>query len=1079
MCGTMSEDGSVIDGCGKLFGHGGALSSHRKACKTRFVCGCGSAFSSNAALHGHRRTCVITKKRAAHLPKRDPVACLELKALLKGPAIQPGPNDHTVLKVSFSRLRCRAASVASGHCTDAAAACAESAHQPSGNESADAAAACAESRQPQKGEPSTTEGEPSSTHQPSGNESADAAAACAESRQPQKGEPSTTEGEPSSTHQPSGNESADAAAACAKSRQPQKGEPSTTEGGPSSTHQPSVNESADADAAAAHDASAATQIPRGVQQLKTPKRDRHPTLKAKLQARDVVAQEVLRQSGEAVLGKKIAEHSLECIDDAPFTAYLQSLNAARQRTRGEVTIRKVHSDVLSLFNIKCLHDEDKNQLSKKDSRTPDIDICLLVYRRAVDAARAYSSTGPLEQAQQHERALRALFDFSSFLHDRWPDKVAELRAHTDSLQLLKDSAASRRGEAQRLTPRRSVDNRGGRPGTAAEARELRNATARDLKAALAGAMEVWDRNRHTFNPASDREIMLQLLWLIHNSISVASRPWLLFSHLRVGEPPQCLATLSGRQSLRMTDTHIGYLGWNQALAGFVIHRLRGKRVAATPEHAQILHADVTPILASYLRALLRYLFGCADGKLATPADVMQAFLRELQTQQTRKSVSPTLTARQENAAAIDGATRLHAGKFHHVPAPHLLLNNRGRPFTSTNLQTAVEALMLPKMFGSRHDAANTTVCDSLGWHASERGELKISMAGCMDTSPLHFEQTYADMYADGAKERQLGYWYDLIVTKEVFAFGVRVLPECVVLKSTDGTYSHIQYTPALVHNPPLQTGESCLVTFLRDVGASDSRQGWCLPCLSNPTVSCIPMSIVSASKKQVCSEYSFTYDAVAGMYFRPQTGDEAVEEATQNWLAEQGLTRDDAYEHLVRWKHRGRRVASKPRVGSILLQASTGTPWVVQSLGVEDASVTAHPLCYNDHPIGKWRRPLPTEVMPRTLQVAKSTAECPRGALLLQHLDWFSTPQRPDIVVCHAGGALSQCLRWQAQADEVSAAGCTQCWVDLCPTTGSDSSQGRAASTRAMRNRADKVQEELEVMQMMDEVDAERMRSGH
>ena len=30
-----------------------------------------------------------------------------------------------------------------------------------------------------------------------------------------------------------------------------------------------------------------------------------------------------------------------------------------------------------------------------------------------------------------------------------------------------------------------------------------------------------------------------------------------------------------------------------------------------------------------------------------------------------------------------------------------------------------------------------------------------------------------------------------------------------------------------------------------------------------------------------------------------------------------------------------------------------------------------------------------------------------------------------------------------------------------------------------MRNRADKVQEELEVMQMMDEVDAERMRSGH
>ena len=574
--------------------------------------------------------------------------------------------------------------------------------------------------------------------------------------------------------------------------------------------------------------------------------------------------------------------------------------------------------------------------------------------------------------------------------------------------------------------------------------------------------------------------MLKLLWLIHNSISVASRPWLLFSHLRVGDPPRFVATLTGKQSLRKSDTHIGYLGWNQALARFVIHRLRGKRVEAIPEHAQFLHADVTDVLASYLRALLRYLHGRVAGKLRTPADVMEAFRREQDTA-AHSHASLAHTALQANAAAAEGAARSHANKFRYVPAPHLLLNNKGRPFTSTGLQTAVESLMLPKMFCARHDAANSTVGDSLGWHSAESRELMNSMAGCMDTSPLHFEKTYADIYADGAKDRHLGYWYDLVVTKEAFEFGVRVLPRCVVLNSTDSTCSRIQYSPALVHNPPLQTGDSCLVTFLTEVDTSDSRQGWCLP--SNPTpVACIPMSIVSASKKLIHSEYSFEYDAPAGMYFRQQTGglcDAAVEEATQNWLAQHELTTDDAYEHLVQWQRKGRKLASKPRPGSILLQASTGTPWVVTSLSVDDGSVTAHALCYNDHPIGKWRRPLPAEVTSTMLHVATTVAECPPGALLLQHLDWFSTPQRPDIVVCRDGGALSECRRWQTQGDEIQAAGCTtKCWVDLRPIARCDSSQGCAVGTQAMRSRAEKAHEELQLMQMMDEVGAQRKRRG-
>ena len=372
-CGTMSKDGSITDGCGKLFTHRGALTSHRKTCPKRFVCGCGLSFSSDAALCGHRRACDSGKKAACVVSRSVP-KLLELRALLKEPAIQSGPNDHTVVQPCDSRLRCRAES--SSRSNDMI------------NEGAGPRSPCG----------------------------TDAAAAC------------------ESTHQPS------------------------------SSHR------------TAHgNADAAT-------------RSRRPTLKAKMLASDAFAQELLRKSGEAVLGKKIAEHAIECIDDAPFTAYLQSLNATRVRTRAEVTVRKVHSDVLSFFNIKCLHEEDKNQLTKDDSHTRHpIDVCLLVYRRAVEGARAHSSTNSLQHAQQHERTLRALLDFSSFLHDKWPIKMAGLQEHTDSLQLLKDAAASQRSEAQRLTPmiaRRSVS------GSAAAARELRNTTARDLKGALAKEMQV-------------------------------------------------------------------------------------------------------------------------------------------------------------------------------------------------------------------------------------------------------------------------------------------------------------------------------------------------------------------------------------------------------------------------------------------------------------------------------------------------------------------------------------------------------------------------------------------------------------
>ena len=108
-CGTMSKDGSITDGCGKLFTHRGALTSHRKTCPKRFVCGCGLSFSSDAALCGHRRACDSGKKAACVVSRSVP-KLLELRALLKEPAIQSGPNDHTVVQPCDSRLRCRAES---------------------------------------------------------------------------------------------------------------------------------------------------------------------------------------------------------------------------------------------------------------------------------------------------------------------------------------------------------------------------------------------------------------------------------------------------------------------------------------------------------------------------------------------------------------------------------------------------------------------------------------------------------------------------------------------------------------------------------------------------------------------------------------------------------------------------------------------------------------------------------------------------------------------------------------------------------------------------------------------------------